>query len=61
MFDDLFDFMSLFFGLFRLLQGFVITDSDQIVDRNLDRFGRARFSSDLRGGGQWRRCNAQSG
>jgi hypothetical protein len=52
MFDDLFDFMSLFFGLFRLLQGFVITDSDQIVDRNLDRFGRARFSSDLRGGGQ---------
>ena len=52
MFDDLFDFMSPFFGLFRLLQGFVIKDSDQIVDRTLDRFGRARFSSDLRGGGQ---------
>jgi hypothetical protein len=39
MFDDLFDFMSPFFGLFRLLQGFVIEDSDQIANCGLYCFG----------------------
>jgi len=44
MFDDFFDFMPLFFGLSRLFQDFVIADVDQVVDRTLLRFGRARFN-----------------
>jgi hypothetical protein len=57
MFDDFFDFMPPFFGLFRLLQGFVIENLDQVVDRTLHRFGRALFSPVWCGGGQRRRCH----
>ncbi|HEV8328145.1 MAG TPA: hypothetical protein VGQ08_11725 [Nitrospiraceae bacterium] len=51
MFEDVFDFMPPFFGLFWLIQRFVIENLDQIVGRTLHRFGRARFSPVWCGGG----------
>ena len=60
MFDDVFDVVPPFFGLFWLIQRIVIESLDQIVGCTLHRFGRARFSLVWCGGGHRMRGHSQS-
>ena len=60
MFDDVFDFMPPFLGLFSLIQRFLIERLDQFVDCTLHRFDHARFRPVWCGGCHRRRYHSQS-